>query len=274
MTPKRLLPNYLRKEIASHNKLWLEKYQTESNNRKEYYPDVQEFLEFCAHNNDKEVQYIDRTDADLYITTLKEYTNSSFTINRRLSALAGFRNFLRSQYPQEFGEEFLSDLPPHERTDENPKDIRALSLEQVSYIRKYNRRYLKDEYIFELFFQLGIDNNDLIACKFPRIRTAQVDEIIKKVPKGEVVEGTINSYFTKITKHLKKQGKYDENRRSINSYDLAESHQAYFLKCPNCRRTFENIAENWVLARVKFDEAGYQDKYRIVCAQCKGVNTR
>lgn len=274
MTPKSVLPEPLRKEISSHNKVWFDKYQTESNNRKEYYPNIQEFLEFCACNNDKEMHFIDRNDVDLYVATLRKYTDSPSTINRRLSVLAGFGKFLRSQYPRVFGERFLSDLPPHEHTDKNPTDIKALSLEQLSHIKKYNHRSVKDQYIFELFFQLGIDKNDLIECKFPSTRNTQLDEIIKKVPPGEVTEGTINSYFTRVTKHLKKQGVYQENRRSINSYDLAESHKAYFLKCPNCKRTLENITKNWVLAKAKFDNANYQDEYRIVCVQCKGASKK
>jgi len=274
MTLKRILPKDLRKEIASYNKAWFEKFRTESKNRKEYYPDVQEFLEFCAYNNDKDIKNIDRTDIDSYITTLKKHTDSPFTINRRLSALSGFRNFLCSEYPDTFGEKFFSDLPSHEHTDKNPTDIKALSLVQLSYARKYNRRRMKDEYIFELFFQLGIDKNDLIACNFPKAKNARVDEIIKKVPKGDVTDGTINSYFSRITNYLQKQGVYNKSRRNINSYDLAKSHEAYFLQCPNCERTFENIAKYWVLAKVIFDETDYQDKYCIVCAQCKGENTK
>ena len=105
----------------------------------------------------------------------------------------------------------------------SPDDVQALSLVQLAYVRKYNRRSVKavkDEYIFELFFQLGIDKNDLIACNFPKTRNLQVDEIIKKIPKGEVKTGTIDSYFIRVTQYLKNQQVYNENRRNINSYDL------------------------------------------------------
>jgi site-specific recombinase XerD len=274
MTPKRILPRHLRKGIASHNKAWFEKYQTEAKDPSGYYPNVQEFLEFCAYKNDKDISNIDRNDVDSYIATLKSYDAKTNTISRRLSALSGFKNFLHSKYPDTFGEKFLSDLPGHEHTDKNPTVIKALSLEQLSYARKYNRRSVKDEYIFELFFQLGIDKNDLIACNFPETRNARVDEIIKKVPKGDVMLGTIDSYFIRVTKHLQKQGVYDKSRRNINSYDLAESHKAYFFQCPNCGRLFENIVKYWVLAKVKFDEADYQDEYHVVCAQCKGASTK
>jgi site-specific recombinase XerD len=272
MTPKPILPEHLRKGITSHNKSWFEKYQTEAKDPSGYYPNVQEFLEFCAYKNDKDISNINRTDVDSYITTLKSWDAKTNTINRRLSALSGFRNFLHSKYPDTFDEGFLSDLPGHERTNKNPTDIKALSLEQLSYARKYNHRSIKDEYIFELFFQLGIDKNDLIACNFPKTINPQLDEIIKRIPKGKVTEGTINSYFTRVTNHLQKQGVYNKNRK-INSYDLVESHKAYFLECPNCGRTFENIAKYWVLAKIKYDGPDYQDEYRIVCAQCKGAST-
>lgn len=272
MTPKRTLPKDLLKDIKPNNKVWFEKYKSESDPKKNYYHlHVQEFLEFCAYNNGKEIKDIDRSDVDLYVIALKQHTDSPYTINGRLSALSHFRNFLCSKYSETFGEQFLSDLPSHERTDENPTDIKALSLKQLSYARKYNRRSVKDEYIFELFFQLGIDKKKLIACTFPKNRSPQIDEIIKTVSKGEVTDGTINSYFTRITNYLKKQGIYEKNRRNINSYDLTESHKAYFFQCPNCKRTFENTANYWVLAKVNFENSDYQDHYRIVCAQCKGV---
>ena len=276
MSRKRILPKHLRKEMAPHNKAWFEKFQNESKCRKEFYPDVEEFLEFCAYNNDKDIKNIDGTDFNSYFTTLKKYTDSPYTINRRSSVLSSFGDFLRSEYPNIFPDKFFSDLPHNERTDKNPTDIKSLSLEQLSYARKYNRRSVKvkDEYIFELFFQLGIDKNDLIACNFPKTRNTQVDEIIKRVPKGDVTNSTINSYFSRVTKYLQKQGLYDKSRNNINSYDLAESHKAYFLQCPNCGMPFENIAKHWVLAKVKFDGADYQDEYRIVCAQCKGTSTK
>ena len=106
----------------------------------------------------------------------------------------------------------------------------------------------------------------VVACNFPETRNAQVDEIIKKISKGDIENGTIDSYFTRVTKYLKKQRVYIDSRRKINSYDLTESHKAYFLQCPNCGKSFENIAKYWVLAR-----ADYQDEYSIVCAECRGV---
>jgi site-specific recombinase XerD len=272
MTPKRTLPKNLLKDIKPANKVWFEKYKSESDSQKKYYqPNVQEFLEFCSYNSEKEIIDIDRTDIDSYIAALKQFTDSPYTINRRISAISFFRKFLCSKYPDVFGEKFLSDLPSHEHTDENPTDIKALSLKQLSYARKYNRRSVKDEYIFELFFQLGIDKKKLIACTFSKDRNPQIDEIIKKVSKGKVTDGTINSYFSRITTYLKKQGIYEKSRRNINSYDLTESHKSYFFQCPNCKKTFENTANYWVLAKVKFENSDYQDEYRIVCAQCKGV---
>jgi site-specific recombinase XerD len=274
MTPKRLIPKELRKEIALHNKAWFEKYQSKAKDPSGYYPDVLEFLEFCAYNNDKNIRNIDRTDIDSYITTLKKQNARPLTINRRLSALSGFRNFLLSDYPDIFGEKFLSDLPGHGHPEKNPTDIKALSLEQLSFARKYNRRSVKYEYIFESFFQLGIDKNDLIARNFQETKSTQVDEIIKRGPKGKVTESIINSYFISVTKYLQSQGVYDKSRRNINSYDLAESNKVYFIQCPNCGKSFENLAKYWVLAKVKFDGVDYQDEYHIVCAQCKGANTK
>jgi site-specific recombinase XerD len=268
MTPKQIIPKHLRKGIEPYNKEWFQKYQTELEDPPGYYANVREFLEFCAFQKDKDISDIDDTDVALYIKTLKSYGAKPRTINRRLSALSGFRTFLHSN-----GKKFLPDLPSREDTDkdENPTDIKALSLIQLNYARKYNCRYVKDEYIFELFFQLGIGKNDLIACKFPENRNAQVDEIIKKVPKGDVALGTIDSYFTRVTKELQDKGVYDKSRRKVNSYDLIESHKAYFLKCPNCGKSFENTAKYWVLARVNIDEADCQDEYCIVCTVCKGA---
>jgi hypothetical protein len=275
MTPKPTLPKEFLKDLKPSNKMWFEKYKAESDDRKKYYnSNIQEFLKFCAHNNDKEIVNLDKTDVDLYIATLRKYTDSPYTINHRISALSKLRNFLHTKYPDTFDEYFLSNLPRHKRKDEeNPTDIRALSLEQLSYARQYNRRSIIDEYIFELFFQLRIDKNDLIARKFPKPRSASLDEIINKVSKDDVTESYINSYFSRVTIYLQKQDVYDKGRRKINSYDLSASHDAYIFRCPNCGRPFENIAKYWVLARVRLDDAAYQDEYRIVCDQCRGAST-
>jgi hypothetical protein len=272
-TKKRLIPEQLRKELIAPNQALFDEYLAAKKDPSNYYPNVREFLEFCAHNNDKKISELDKTDVDLYLKTLTGFKPrpSSSTINFRLSSLSGFRKFLISEYPDDFKENFLSTFPNREPIEENPTEIKALDLVQLSFVRKYNLRSSKDEYIFELFFQLGIAKNDLIACKFPETTNTQLDTLIKKVPKGEITESTINWYFKKITTHLKSKGVYDKNRRNINSYDLVESHNAYFLQCPNCHNSFENTSKYWVLIKVKFDDSDYLDEYRIVCAQCKGV---
>jgi len=271
MTPKQILSKKFRKRISPDNMLWFEKYQNESGDPSGYYLKVQEFLEFCAYKNNKDIRTIDETDVNSYITVLKSCGAKTPTINSHKSALSGLRKFLHSNYPDTFDERFLSELPGHERTDENPTEIKALSLVQLSYVRAYNRSHLKDNYIFELFFQLGIDKNDLVARNFPESRNAEVDEIIKKASKSDIELGTINSYFKRVTKYLRDHDAYDKSRRNINSYDLAEGRNAYFLRCPNCGKSFENVAKYWVLARVNIEEVDYQGEYSIVCAECKGA---
>lgn len=264
--PPKIISKDLLKEIAPQNKEWFDKYRTKTPN---YYANVQEFLEFCAFKNDKFISQLGRNDIDLYIATLKDCGARPNTINRRLSALSGFGNFLHTNYPDTFDKNFFSDKPSHEKIKEiNPKEIQALDLKQLHYIREYNHRSVKsakDEYIFELFYQLGITEEELLARQFPEPRNKQVDEIIKKVPKGVVKKGTIDSYLIRITNELIDKKVYDKTRK-ISSYDLTESHKAYFFQCPNCKLFFENISKNWVLVRMESDQ-----DYRLFCFQCKGM---
>jgi len=265
--PSKLIPKDHLKEMAPKNKEWFEKYKTKTPS---YYTNIQEFLEFCAYKNDKYISQLDKTDIDSYFKTLKEFHAKPPTIHGRYSALSDFRNFLHALDSYTFDEKYLSAILDYEQIEiKKPTIKKALSLTQVKYVREYNHlsaKSVKDEYIFELFFQLGIREIDLVACKFPKNKSAVVEEFIKKVPKGSIKVGTINSYLQRITNHLKKIGLYDENGRLISSGDLTENHEAYCLQCPNCKISFENIPENWVLTRTESDQ-----DFRLYCSHCKWV---
>ena len=71
MTPKQILSNKFRKGISPENKVWFEKYRTEAEDPSGYYPNVQEFLEFCTKNN-KDISNIDKTDVDAYVVSFKK----------------------------------------------------------------------------------------------------------------------------------------------------------------------------------------------------------
>lgn len=271
---KPIIPQEERQDISPSNKEWFEKYVNYSGNPKGYYGPVKEFLEFCEFTDSKLIPQLTVDDIAKYVDVLKKHDAKQGTINTRYSAIASFRDYLIKEH--NFDEKFLANFPKHEKIIENPKDFRPLNLRQLAFARKYNRRKsgsVKDEYVFELFFQTGIDKDDLSEQNYPNIENTQLKNLIEKIHvAGERVSiGAITSYFQRLTKYLKKQGIYDLDRRDINSYDLVESHKSYFQKCPNCGRgPFEKTSGYWVLAKIRFDNERYDDEYHLVCVVCKG----
>jgi len=182
---------------------------------------------------------------------------------------------------------FLHDLSKfisHKKTKKTNGTI--LSLPQISYIRKYNEGNVYDEYMFEVLFQLGVQKKYLKYClpryadfasklfvfgegKEPIKYNNLVEELLPKVLDEKILEDKIkkinHQYFSRLPDYLLDKKIIPENRK-LNSSDILVSHQAYCFTCPGCGYEFENVAQNWVLAKMKFD-----DQPRLFCAQCKGV---
>lgn len=87
---------------------------------------------------------------------------------------------------------------------------------------------------------------------------------IEKMPNFKATYTMIYDHLQKIEEYLKIKGVYNE-KRQLRYLDISKTHEAYFIKCPNCGMEYENISSNWALAKVDFS-----NDYYLVCAKCKG----
>jgi C4-type Zn-finger protein len=259
-------------ELSENHRKYFNEYQLESSDPQGYFYRIEEFLAFVAFLNKKTTQDINRDDINAYIQEMKcsKYTNT--TISGRLSAIAGFRDFLLTNHSDQFGDKFLNDLPKHELSAEKKWEGRILRLEEISLIRKYNRQVsrtpIRDSVIFESFYQLGLEKQlveNLVFNDDDLKMRPQLDDLVKKVRPEEITTSIINSYFERITFYLISEGVYLGGDKKLNSYDITKSHVANFITCPNCGRVLECTEKNWCFVRTEFDE-----EFHLVCVICQG----
>jgi hypothetical protein len=204
-----------------------------------------------------------------------------------IATISSFKNFLIENCS--FKQDFLHDIRSLQVNEEGTPDSTPLTLRQLHHIREYNKRDIIDEYIFELFFQLGIDKKDLSICvpqnadyetHFFRYknkairyneRISQILAVIKNATLYDLTTKMQNidyHYFEQVTIHLIKNipGMW-EKERPLRYSDILKSHKIYMLKCPNpnCEELSENFQQNWVLLKAEPDT-----EYRLVCSRCKG----
>ena len=213
---------------------------------------------------------------------------SKDTINEYVRVLCGLKEFyLKNSL---VSKDFLPELLRVYYKKVPPSDAFALEYDQINLIREFNRQNIQHEYIFEIYFQLGIMKKEIIVCNPNNINNdssgfknskgmdikynAKIVELLKRLSKSKkeikLTESTVNYYLSKVTEYLK-----DPNRhayameRPLKYSDLIESHKKYILKCPFCGQFTENVAKSWVL--IKTEQAPDFSLYRLVCSQCKGV---
>jgi len=279
--PKELLCN----EINKSNKKWLDEYKKETNLGKGYYDKIKNFFRFRDYQN-MPFNTFTKADVERYIGVMVDSNFKAYTINALPGALSGFKKFHIARNPAFFGKDFLSDLPSHYFENENPSDAFALDSNQINLIREYNRQNILNEYVFEIYFQLGIkkkeitichpNNNDKKSSCFKTVNgteikyNAKIAELLERLPKDnelKLTEVIANYYLYKVTDYLRQQKpSAHDKERQLNYSDLIKSHKKYIFKCPYCDEFTENVAKSWVLIKTDLDS-----DYRLACSQCRGV---
>ena len=271
------------REINPINKKWLVEFRNVTNFVDSYYATIGNFFRFCEYQEKPFNIFATIPDIEKYVEVMIDNGYTADTINSLIGALSGFKNFLIKNHPNEFPENFLFDINSLRIDDDNPSDAFELNIEQINHIREYNHQKFVYEYIFELYFQLGIRKKDISICHPSNIcdelsvfkladneirYNAKIAELLKVYPKDQELKLTpevANLYFLKVTHYLRQQSVYTKERL-LNYSDLIKSHQKYIFTCPSCGEDTENIARNWVLVKRKSDT-----NYRLVCARCKGI---
>lgn len=272
-------------EISQTNKKWFEKFQEETDlGSKGYYQTIENFLKYTKYK-DKPFDTFTRSDIDEYILAMWQNGYKSGRTDGVIAAISSFKNFLikNCSFPQDF----LSDILSLQVNEESVSDSAPFNLSQLHHIREYNNHSITDEYIFEVYFQLGIDKQDLAIC-VPQNADRQkrcfclndkairynekISQLIDKIEYLNELEMKIQNidhhYFEKVTTHLtEKVAGVWKKERALRYSDILRSHEIYMIKCPNpsCRELSENIKQNWVLVKTEIDT-----EYRLVCFRCKG----
>lgn len=280
--PKELLCN----EINEINKTLLNDYKKETNFSRGYYQKLEKFFKFIGYQN-LPFNSFTKANVERYIEVMVDNNFSEDTINTLFGALSGYKNFHIKKNPSLFRKDFLFDLPINFFKNVKPSDAFAFNQIQLNLIREYNRQKFQNEYIFEIFFQLGIKKKDLAICKPENhdrqsfcFRTANgkeirynihIADILERVPEDQelkLTEMVTNYYLIKVTEFFRQQTPpVYFKERPISYSDIIKSHKKYILNCPFCGQFNENVAKNWVLIKTE-QNAGY----RLVCSQCKGVS--
>lgn len=152
------------REINAINKNWLDDFRRATNFVDSYYTTIENFFKFCEFQNKPFNTFTTKPDIEKYVEIMMENGYTTDTMNSLNWALSSFKNFLIRNNPTIFPENFLADLYILRFDDDNPSDAFALSLGQINHIRDYNLHDIRDEYIFEIYFQLGIMKKEITIC--------------------------------------------------------------------------------------------------------------
>ncbi|MCZ7547664.1 MAG: hypothetical protein M5U11_00710 [Anaerolineales bacterium] len=278
-------PKHLKlKEMEPTNKGWFELFKGKTNYKPGYYQTIENFLKYSNYK-DKPFNTFTLADVEDYIFVMWDNNYSSKRTDGVVATISSFKNFLikNSSFPPNFLDKVLS----LQVNESSVSDSEPLSLFQLHNIREYNNGSIVDEFIFEMYFQLGIDKQDLAICipqnadnekrcfrfKGKEIRYNQkIEKLISKIQSVDGLATKIKSidyrYLKNVTTHLKSIDGAWQKERALNYSDILKSHQVYMIKCPNvnCGELSENIQQNWVLVKQDFDT-----EYRLFCSQCKGT---
>jgi site-specific recombinase XerD len=271
-------------EMEPTNKKWFEKFRAETHYTSlGYYQTIENFLKYCEFKDKTLETFTTRPDIEDYILAMWENHYSSGRTDDVIATISSFRNFLVNNCS--FPQDFLSDILNLQVNEKSVPDSAPLTLSQLYHIREYNIRNITDKYIFEIYFQLGIDKKDLAICvpknvdyekrcfyvKDKMIRyNEKISQLISQVEVNELevkMQNIDYHYFKKVTAHLRNTARVWEKERALNYSDILESHKIFMIKCPNpsCEELLENVQQNWVLVKTEFDT-----EYRLVCCRCKG----
>ena len=273
------------KSIEGINKIWFEDFQVHTDNIT-YHNNIERLLKLKIFS-DRPFNTYDMDDIFNFCELLESLPVSPSTINNYLSAIVTFKDYLINKFPNDFNKLFLSEVGDLRQKGLKQFERIPLNPYQLNLIRKYTDTKPITKYIFEIFFQLGIDKKDIEFCNIQNINYEKMEfktnkdpikynvviqnillkysGVISKVP---LTTDKASSRFETITGYLIKNnanGKYSK-KRLLCYEDIKMSHDLFIFTCPNCKVKHENLASNWVLAKTEFEE-----EYRLVCSLCKGI---
>jgi hypothetical protein len=276
--------NLLHKKVTKENELLMKEFIEA---KKSYEDSYIKLLLRSKINQNKPLNKYTTDDIYNHIDLLEKNNYASSSIRNFLAHMRSFAAFLKENFPDDFPSEYLDGLNdiPADITINNPKSkfiAFELNIHQLDAIREYISDKRKTQFIFELYFQLGIDKQDVPRyCKnnynskekafyedgeLLKECTPLLAEIISSMSDkdwfGHI--GNTHYHLKKITDYLITKGLFADSENLTYS-DIVKTRDRFFLQCPYCHRDVENIQENWVLVK-----AGENGSTRLCCVLCKG----
>ncbi|WP_068777892.1 hypothetical protein [Paenibacillus sp. GM2] len=277
--PKELLTQV----IESNNKIWIEQYKTMTNFSKGYYQKLENFFRFHKFTN-KPFNLFVLKDVEEYIEVLFYNDYAPNLIDSVISNLSSFKNFLIVQYPDNFSQSFLSNILSLKIGTKEKKyaESRPLTYKQLAHIKQYIKSNIRTEYIFNVFYQLGIDKKNFHVCSPDNaVRKKNsfvkenieiefnfvIAELLTRVmlePNFKATPNMISAHFKKIQMYLSDNNLLEEDQ-TITYNDIIKTHERFFFICPHCDRKKENISSNWILVKTSIN-----NELQLICSECKG----
>ncbi len=270
--------------IEEQTRKWIDEFLVSvagQSSKKTYSDSLNVFFRFTSFDK-KPLYDFTLPDISLFIDSFVKFNYSYDTINNYLNAVISLRDYMKNNYKELFGPEFLYQME-NMRFERDIKRIPHFDLFTLGQIRKYVlQKDIAWKYVFEIAIQLGINRNEVDIC-LPEYANHEMHAFIsdkgKKSYEGTSLQEIIDEYqstknpkqvslnncndrINEISDELNRQGIYGGR---INYPMLKSTHNAYQFKCPNCGQSMECIDDNWVLAKTENDT-----HFRLVCAKCKG----
>lgn len=275
--------NLLNKDINNKNRQWIDDYIKNTNYNKVYYRSLENFFRYVNFEN-KHFNFFTEKDIQEYIEIMLDNNYAISKIDYTISNISSFRSYLIEKYPEFFSEKFLSNLNDLKLGIPEKKyaESKPLNLIQLNSVKQFIKSNIKTEYIFEIFYQLGIEKKDFNVCipknanlknKYFKNKEKEIIfnekimnllEAIAKLDDFKITPYMVNYHLKKIEEDLKSKGLLTSDE-TLTYNDIIKTHEMFFIKCPNCRKKIEMVSHNWVLAKPETSKNLY-----LVCSLCKG----
>lgn len=134
-----------------------------------YRSDLNDFLDYIETSIGTDVTAVTEAEIASFLMALKEAGKTTSTINRKLSAVRGFFNYMYDRGYVDVNPARAVKAPKIER-----KDIKYLTLEEIEHMFSLppnNIKGWRDKAILELMYATGIRANELISANLEDVNT-------------------------------------------------------------------------------------------------------
>lgn len=277
-------PKELQNEkIELNNQKWIQEYRLATEHGTGYLQQLENFFRYKEFSSKPFNSFV-YDDVAEYIEVMKDNDFTAYRIDTLISNIASFKRYLTEKHPENFSPNLLSNLHNLKigQYEKKYAESHPLSYTQLELAKEFIKNNIRTEYIFQIFFQLGIDKKDFDICSPDNAVMEErafinrdkrivfndvIEELLIRLKTEQGFKATTNmilDHLRKIEIHLKDNAAL-ETDRTIAYNDVIKTHERFFFKCPSCEQKHENTSTNWVLVKIQTSNNLY-----LVCSHCKG----